>query len=163
MSENQPTSQYVEQAWETPSLDEIPKISKQHVTALESMDSDDVWVLAGMHHVVISTVGRKSGSTHKIALPTWNDPAGHRVVVASFAGAPGNPSWYLNLRDRTVDEVRCRVLGYEYWSVPDLLDGGSEHQRLWDLLVADRAWYADYQARTDRTIPLVRLPETRRI
>ena len=38
---------------------------------------------------------------------------------------------------------------------------GDEYRRIWDLLTADRAWYNDYQAKTDRQIPLVRLPETR--
>ena len=32
---------------------------------------------------------------------------------------------------------------------------------MYALLVEDRAWYADYQKRTDRTIPLVRLEESR--
>ena len=27
-------------------------------------------------------------------------------------------------------------------------------------MLVDRAWYADYQSKTDRTIPLVRLAET---
>ena len=31
----------------------------------------------------------------------------------------------------------------------------------WQQLTEDRAWYNDYQARTSRRIPLVRLPESR--
>jgi len=154
-------SQRVEQAWETPSLEEIPVITKGHVSAMEASDDDAVWVIGGMQHVLLRTIGRKSGEEHKVALPTWRDPAGHRVVVASFAGAPAHPAWYLNLSDRTANpEVLCRVQGGRYWSVPDVLEG-DERARIWELLVADRAWYADYQAKTDRQLPLVRLPETR--
>ena len=51
------------------------------------MQGDEVWVQAGMHHVTVQTVGRKSGNAHKIALPIWRDANGHRIVVASFAGA----------------------------------------------------------------------------
>jgi deazaflavin-dependent oxidoreductase (nitroreductase family) len=154
-------SQKVEQAWETPSHDEIPKISKMHVQAMEMTDSDEVWVQAGMHHVLVHTVGRKSGTVHKVALPTWRDPNGHRIVVASYAGATAHPSWYLNLRDREANpEVRCRVQGREFWSVPEILHG-DDYTTTWDLLCADRAWYNDYQGRTERRIPLVRLPETR--
>jgi deazaflavin-dependent oxidoreductase (nitroreductase family) len=161
MTNDQPESQHVEQQWETPSLEEIPEITKGHVAALESSDDDAVWVLAGMHHIVIRTVGRKSGKEHTIALPTWKDPEGRRVVVASYAGAPQHPSWFLNLRDRTANpEVRCRVQGGEFWSVPEILEG-EEYDRTWAQLTADRAWYDDYQAKTDRRIPLVRLPETR--
>ncbi len=156
------TDQKVEQAWETPSHDEIPQISKMHVQAMESTDDDAVWVQAGMHHVLIRTIGRKSGNEHKIALPFWRDPDGVRVVVASFAGAEAHPAWFLNLRDRDANpEVLVRVQGGQFWSVPDILEQGEERDRLWALLLEDRAWYADYQTRTERTIPLVRLPETR--
>jgi deazaflavin-dependent oxidoreductase (nitroreductase family) len=154
-------SQRVEQTWETPSHDEIPVISRGHVGVMETSDDDAVWVVEGMHHVVLRTIGRKSGAEHKVALPTWRDPDGHRIVVASFAGSKGHPSWFLNLRDREANpDVLCRVQGGQFWSVPELPEG-DEYARLWKLLVADRAWYDDYQARTERRIPLVRLPETR--
>jgi deazaflavin-dependent oxidoreductase (nitroreductase family) len=157
-----PESQKIEQTWETPPLDVIPQLSRGHVEAMESSDADEVWQQAGMHHVLLRTIGRKSGAEHKVALPTWLDPDGRRVVVASFAGAPGHPSWYLNLSDRTANpEVLCRVQGgKQYWSVPQILDG-DEYDRIWALLNADRAWYANYQAKTDRRIPLVVLVETR--
>jgi deazaflavin-dependent oxidoreductase (nitroreductase family) len=153
-------SQRVEQHWETPSNDEIVAISHQHVEAMESSDDDAVWFVAGMHHVVVNTIGRKSGNEHRVALPIWRDPDGHRIVVASFAGAPQHPSWFLNLRDRSEPEVLCRVQGGRYWSVPEILEG-DERDRVWQMLIADRAWYDNYQAKTDRPIPLVRLPETR--
>ena len=118
------TSQKVEQAWETPSHDEIPKISKMHVQALETMQADEVWIQAGMHHVLLQVVGRKSGTVQKVALPTWNDPNGHRIVVASFAGAVTHPAWYVNLRDREANpEVLCTVQHAKYWSVPEILHG----------------------------------------
>jgi deazaflavin-dependent oxidoreductase (nitroreductase family) len=155
------TSQKVEQAWETPSHDEIPKISKMHVQALETMQADEVWIQAGMHHVLLQVVGRKSGTVQKVALPTWNDPNGHRIVVASFAGAVTHPAWYVNLRDREANpEVLCTVQHAKYWSVPEILHG-DDYTTTWQQLTDDRAWYNDYQARTSRRIPLVRLPETR--
>jgi deazaflavin-dependent oxidoreductase (nitroreductase family) len=163
MTESQSTDQHVEQVWETPPLDEIPKLSSAHVDAMESMDDvDEVWQQAGMHHVLLRTIGRKSGNEHKVALPTWLDPEGRRVVVASFAGAPGHPSWYLNLADRDANpEVLCAVQGgNRYWSEHEILDG-DEYDRIWGLLIADRAWYKSYQGKTERRIPLVRLPETR--
>ncbi|MEX2253934.1 MAG: nitroreductase/quinone reductase family protein [Acidimicrobiia bacterium] len=163
MTESQSTDQHVEQVWETPPLDEIPKLSSAHVDAMESMDDvDEVWQQAGMHHVLLRTIGRKSGNEHKVALPTWLDPEGRRVVVASFAGAPGHPSWYLNLADRDANpEVLCAVQGgNRYWSEHEILDG-DEYDRIWGLLIADRAWYESYQGKTERRIPLVRLPETR--
>ena len=158
------SEQKVDQGWETPSHEDIPKITEMHVAALETSNDDAVWVVADMHHVMIRTIGRKSGNEHKIALPYWVDPDGVRVVVASYAGFPTHPSWYINLRDTDANpEVYVRVQNGEFWSAPDILAEGAEHDRLWDLLIADRAWYADYQAKTERTIPLVRLPETRQV
>ena len=157
------TDQYVEQVWETPPHDEIVRLSAAHVEAMESMDDvPEVWQQAGMHHMVLRTIGRKSGKEHKVALPTWTDPEGRRVVVASFAGATGHPSWYLNLSDRDANpEVLCRVQGGRaFWSDAQILEG-DEYNRIWALLNADRAWYETYQGKTSRTIPLVRLPETR--
>lgn len=154
------SDQKAEQQWETPSWDEIPEITKGHVAAMESSDDDAVWHLVGMPHMLIETIGRKSGKVHKVALPTWNDPDGHRIVAGSFAGHEKHPAWFLNIRDRKEPEVRCRVQGKQFWSVPEILEG-EERQRIWDLLVQDRAWYTDYQAKTERVIPLVRFPETR--
>ena len=154
-------SQKVEQAWETPSLDVIPVISKEHVKAMEGSDNEAVWFVAGMHHVLLRTIGRRSGNEHKVALPLWRDPAGHPVVVASFAGAETDPAWYLNLTDRAANpEVEVRVQGGHFWAAAEILDG-DDYQRTWEGLTADRAWYRDYQAKTERRIPLVRLVEKR--
>jgi deazaflavin-dependent oxidoreductase (nitroreductase family) len=117
-----------------------------------------------MHHVMLRTIGRKSGNEHKIALPFWRDPDGVRVVVASYAGHEKHPAWFLNLRDRDANpEIYVKVQNGEFWSVPDILDEGPEHDRIWELLCEDRAWYRDYQKKCNRTIPLVRLPETRAV
>jgi len=134
--------------FQEPPRDEIPGISRQHVAAMEASDEDAIWVIAGMHHVVLRTIGRKSGKEHKVALPYWVDPEGYLVVVASFSGAPQHPAWYLNLTDRQANpEVLCRVQGSQFWAG----------------LNADRPYYNDYQSRTDRRIPLVRLVETRAV
>ncbi|GMU77837.1 MAG: nitroreductase [Acidimicrobiia bacterium] len=155
------SSQKVEQVWETPSPDEIVALTAAHVEAMETTDVDEVWVQAGMHHVMLRTVGRRSGKEHRVALPFWRGPDGVRVVVASFAGSVEHPSWYRNLSDATANpEVLVKVQEGAFWSVPEILDG-DDYTSTWEGLVADRAWYADYQAKTDRRIPLVRLPETR--
>jgi deazaflavin-dependent oxidoreductase (nitroreductase family) len=144
-----------------PPRDEIPGISAMHVAAMESSDDDVVWIAAGMKHVLLHTRGRRTGAEHKVALPFWLDADGHRIVVASFAGAPAHPAWYLNLADRQANpEVRVRVQGAQYWADAQVLDG-EDYARTWAALAADRPYYNDYQTRTDRQIPLVRLVELR--
>ena len=136
-------------------------ISAQHVAMLEASDDDSVWVWVNMHHLLLRTIGRRSGREHKVALPFWWDPNGTRIVVGSFAGAAQHPAWFLNLSDRAANpEVHVRVQGGAYWSVPEILEG-EEYDATWAALLVDRPHYADYQTKTERTIPLVRLAETR--
>ena len=164
MDENEGISQRVEMEWETPSHDEIIEISKSHVVGLEMTDDDAVWRVAGMHHILLHTIGRRSGNEHKVALPFWRDAEGHRIVVGSFAGAHNDPAWVLNLRDRDANpRVKVRIQGGMYWSEHEVLDEGAGRDALWSAMLLDRAWYANYQSKTDRTIPLVRLAETESI
>lgn len=158
-----PTDQHVEQVWETPSHEEIISLTKTHVEAMEITDDDLVWVQAGMQHILLTTIGRKTGTLHKVALPTWKDSNEERVVVASFAGAENHPSWFINLRDtKTNPRVKCRVQTGEFWSEPEILNV-EERNLVWQKLCTDRAWYQNYQAKTVREIPLVRLPVTETI
>jgi deazaflavin-dependent oxidoreductase (nitroreductase family) len=145
--------------FDTPSRDQIVVISREHVAMMEGSDADEAWVWVGMHHVLLHTVGRRSGTEHKVALPFWRDPDGHRIVVASFAGAAKDPAWFLNLADRAANpQVKVRVQGGVFWADAEILDG-ADYECSWALLVADRPHYLDYQAKTERRIPLVRLRE----
>jgi deazaflavin-dependent oxidoreductase (nitroreductase family) len=156
----QPESQRNE-AYTEPPRDKIPAISRMNVAAMETMSDDSVWIGAGMHHVILVTIGRKSGNEHKVALPFWRDPGGRRIVVGSFAGAPAHPSWYLNLTDRTANpEVLVRTQDHAFWADAEILEG-AEYDRIWAALTTDRPFYADYSTRTERKIPLVRLVELR--
>jgi deazaflavin-dependent oxidoreductase (nitroreductase family) len=159
-SDSVPNSQKSEPFVE-PSREQIPARTREHVAAMEATDADLVWCAAGMHHLILHTVGRRSGEEHKAALPYWVDPGGHRIVVASYAGAPRHPAWYLNLADRDANPlVRVRVQRGEFWAEAETLEG-DERRRIWEALVADRPFYADYQSRTTRRLPLVRLVERR--
>jgi deazaflavin-dependent oxidoreductase (nitroreductase family) len=145
----------------TPTRDEIVGISAQHVAMMETSDDDSVWVWVNMHHVLLRTIGRRSGREHKVALPFWRDTGGERIIVASFAGADRDPAWFLNLADRAANpEVLVRVQGGAYWSVPEILEG-EDYDATWAALIQDRPHYEDYKMKTERRIPLVRLVETR--
>ena len=152
-------NQRIEQFWDTPTHDQIVEISHAHVEALEASNEDNVWQQVGMHHIILTTIGRRSGKEHKCALPIWRDENGHRVVVGSFAGADKEPDWLANLRDQASNsEVKIRTQNSEYISTPEILEG-LERDLLWNQLCEDRAWYNDYQERTERVIPLIRFSE----
>ena len=146
--------------YEEPPFDQIAGISRMHVEAMEA-GVDEAWVGAGMKQLILRTVGRKSGNEHKVALPYWVDDDGNKIVVGSYAGAKNHPHWYLNLVDRDANpEVLVRTREGSQWADAEVLDG-DEYTRIWDALTADREYYRDYQTRTDRRLPLVRLRELR--
>lgn len=152
------TQTQANEPFETPSHAQILKLTPAHVDAMETSDADSVWTAAGMKHVLLITIGRRSGKAHKTPLPYWLDPAGERIVVASFAGAVKNPAWYHNLADKSANPtVRVKERSVEWDSDAHVLDG-DEYQQVWAELTADRPFYRDYQAKTERCIPLVRLP-----
>jgi deazaflavin-dependent oxidoreductase (nitroreductase family) len=80
--------------------------------------------------------------------------------VASFAGSPTDPAWFLNLSDRSANpDVLVRVQGGTFRTVPQILEG-EDYAKTWAGLTADRPWYDNYVAKADgRKIPLVRLTE----
>jgi deazaflavin-dependent oxidoreductase (nitroreductase family) len=147
------------ESFTTPTHDEIVELTKLHVQALETSNDDAVWVAAGMTHVLLTIIGRKSGVARKTPLPYWRDPNGHRIVVGSFAGAEKHPAWFHNLADKAANPtIHVKERDHEFWSDAEVLDG-EEHEAMWAALTADRPFYDDYQAKTDRRIPLIRLPE----
>ena len=155
-----PTSQKNE-PFEEPSRAEIPVRTREHIAAMESTDADEAWFVAGMHHLILCTVGRRSGKEQKVALPYWVDAGGQRVVVASYAGGPTHPAWYLNLCDREKNpQVLVKVQRAAFWAEAQVLEG-EDRRRAWAALTADRPFYVDYQTRTSRTLPVVRLVERR--
>jgi deazaflavin-dependent oxidoreductase (nitroreductase family) len=99
-----------------------------------------------LHHV-----GRKSGE-ERVAPLLYLPDGEDMVVVASYGGAPKNPAWYHNIRAKpeTVVEV-----GRERRAVIAHVATEQERERLWPALVELYPAYADYQRRTERTIPLV--------
>jgi deazaflavin-dependent oxidoreductase (nitroreductase family) len=155
------TSQQANEPFHEPPRDQIPGISAMHVSAMDQSDADEVWTPAGMKHLVLRTVGRKSGKEHRVALPYWADAEGHHVVVGSFSGAPQHPAWYLNVADRDANaEVLVREQHGSYWADPQVLDG-DEYRATWAAITADRPFYKNYQTRTSRRIPLVRFARLR--
>ena len=103
--------------------------------------------------LLLETTGRKSG--RKRTTPLLYLPDGRNmVIVASKGGAAKHPAWWLNLRanPETVVQVgpRTREVRAEETA-------GEDRARLWERLVAMYPGYADYQRRTNREIPVVRL------
>ncbi len=145
--------------FETPSHSQILEWTPAHVQMMETTTDDAVWLAAGMEHVLITTIGRKSGNTHKTPLPYWLDEGDNRIVVASFAGAPKHPSWYYNLADKAANPTISVRERDQVWDSDAQVLVGGDYAHVWAGITSDRPFYIDYQAKTERRIPLVRLPK----
>jgi deazaflavin-dependent oxidoreductase (nitroreductase family) len=101
--------------------------------------------------LLLSAKGRSSGELRTTPLIYRAD--GERwVVVASKGGAPANPSWFENLMADPEAEIQALD---ETVPVSATTAEGEERARLWSLMAEVWPAYDDYQARTDREIPVV--------
>jgi deazaflavin-dependent oxidoreductase (nitroreductase family) len=102
-----------------------------------------------MHHI-----GAKTGTERVTPLVHFPEGDGRTVIVASAAGAPNHPAWFHNLRANPKIEVEA---GTETYPVLAEEITGAERDEVWARVVSESPGFADYQRKTDRTIPLVRL------
>jgi deazaflavin-dependent oxidoreductase (nitroreductase family) len=101
--------------------------------------------------LLLTTTGRKSGRGRTVPLLYLKDD-GNLVIVASLAGAPKHPAWYLNLEANP--NVTLQV-GSQRFAGTARCASAEEKARLWPRLVTMYPHYADYQKRTTREIPVV--------
>ena len=105
----------------------------------------------GVPVCLLTTTGRKSGLPRTLPLLYLAD--GNRVIlVASQGGLPRNPLWYHNVQAspevtvqvrRNIRPMRARTAS------------PAERAELWPRMVAMYADFDNYQAWTDREIPVV--------
>ncbi|GHE70363.1 nitroreductase [Streptomyces longispororuber] len=100
--------------------------------------------------------GRRSGLWRRTVLIYGRDGDDY-LVVASNGGAAEHPLWYRNLRDEP--DVRLRVGTERFAARADTLSP-EDKARVWPRLVEIFAPYAEYQEKTERDIPVVRLRRT---
>ena len=106
----------------------------------------------GIPVIIVTMKGAKSGKVRKIALMRVEHD-GEYALVASYGGAPKHPVWYHNL---TADPTAVQVQdGPEPFDVTVREVDGDERAAWWERAVAVFPNYAEYQAKTDRQIPVL--------
>lgn len=103
--------------------------------------------------LLLTTTGAKSGEPR--TSPMMYLAYGDRLLVfASNQGKDNHPSWYHNLRanPKAVVEV-----GTEQYPVTAAELTGDEHDRLYAIQADRYPGFAEYQAKTDRVIPVIAL------
>ena len=106
---------------------------------------------AGAPMLLLHTTGARTGQQR--VNPLVYQPDGDRLVIfATKGGAPTNPDWYRNLMAHP--DVSVEV-GTETRPVRARVTEGEERERLWSLQREAMPGVAEYEARTDRQIPVV--------
>jgi F420H(2)-dependent quinone reductase len=105
----------------------------------------------GLPVILVTHVGNKTGAIRKTPLMRVKDGEGY-VLVGSQGGLPKDPVWVHNLRANPKIELRDETV-VRPMQVREVTDK-AERERLWKLAVAAFPPYADYQAKTERQIPL---------
>ena len=103
--------------------------------------------------LLLHTTGAKSG-TERVSPIMYQAVDGGLAVFASKAGADTNPDWYHNLRAHP--EARIEV-GDETLAVTARVLDPSEREPIWEEQKVRYPGFADYEAKTDRVIPVVLL------
>jgi deazaflavin-dependent oxidoreductase (nitroreductase family) len=106
--------------------------------------------------LLLTTTGAKSGRKFTIPLVYLQD-GDRRLIFASKAGSPTNPDWYHNLVANPEVTVE---LGTERFQAQARVTEGEERDRLYDAMAEQMSFFAEYQRKTERRIPLVVLERT---
>ena len=101
--------------------------------------------------LLLHTIGARSGK-ERVNPMMYRDLGGPVAVFASKGGAPTNPDWYHNLRANP--EVTAEI-GTETRRFRARTATGAERERIWTQQKDDYPGFADYEAKTDRQIPVV--------
>lgn len=123
---------------------------REQVEKYEASGGEEAGDLKGMPVVVLTTKGAKSGKLRKQALMRVEHD-GHYAVVASLGGAPKHPVWYFNIKAEPLVELQDGAVRKDYVAREVT---GEEKAVWWERSVAAYPDYADYQAKTDREIPV---------
>lgn len=124
--------------------------AREQAEQYEATDGAEANTLRGVPIILLTSVGAKSGKLRKTPLMRV-DYNGEYAVVASKAGAPEHPVWYHNLKKHPHVELQDGPVRKDYTAREVT---GDEKAAWWERAVAVWPDYANYQAKTDRAIPV---------
>ena len=100
---------------------------------------------------LLTVPGRRSGQPHTVMV-TYFEHKGTYVVAASAGGMKNDPQWIKNLAATSTAHVQ---LGAQEMEVKVRVTEGEERVELWrDVVTAQAPFFAGYQEKTGRTIPV---------
>jgi deazaflavin-dependent oxidoreductase (nitroreductase family) len=111
--------------------------------------------MMGFNGLILTTIGAKTGSERTNPVGWFPGPDGSWLIVASAAGASGNPAWYHNIAAHP-DQVTIEVEGHKIPVTAEQLHG-TERDQAWQQIAAAAPRFDGYQRKTDRELPVIRL------
>jgi deazaflavin-dependent oxidoreductase (nitroreductase family) len=105
----------------------------------------------GMPCIIVTHIGNQTGGIRKIPLMRVKVEESY-VLVGSMGGQPKNPVWVYNLRANPEVEIRdeTEVTNMRVREITE----DSERDALWKASAEAYPPYIDYQAKTNRKIPV---------
>lgn len=126
--------------------------ARNHVAEIEANGTTANSSMLGMP-IVLLTMQGISGKVRKVPLMRV-EHEGRYAAVASMGGAPRNPKWFSNLKANPVLDLQDGAVTRSFHAREIV---GDERAAWWERCVAAYPPYADYQEKTDRTIPVLLL------
>ena len=123
---------------------------RDQVALYEGSGGTEGTTLRDMPVIILTSRGARSGKLRKTPLMRVEHDGAY-AVVASKGGAPEHPVWYYNLVADPQVELQD---GPEKWDMVAREVEGDEKAAWWERAVAAYPDYADYQAKTEREIPV---------
>lgn len=124
---------------------------QEHVERYRETGGEEGHDWNGATVLILTTTGRRSGEARDTPL-IYRERDGNHIVVGSKGGWDHAPAWYLNLTDNPDVEVQVKGDRFKARARTATAD---EKPELWSLMTEDWPAYDDYQASTEREIPVV--------
>lgn len=131
--------------------DNRPNWMVEHIDLYLKTNGEEGHLWNGVTCLLLTTKGRKSGESRLIPL-IYGATDGKYIIVASKGGHAHHPSWYLNLAANP--EVEIQVKADKMKGSCEVVEG-DERAKCWEIMTGIWPAYDDYQARTERHIPVV--------
>ena len=106
--------------------------------------------------LLLTTKGRRTSRDHTVPLLYLRD-GNNIIVIGSYGGRDYPPDWFANLQ--AAPRVTVQIEGEKAVAIASPMDE-PERTEWWQRFVAAYEGYANYQRRTDRIIPIIRLTPT---
>jgi deazaflavin-dependent oxidoreductase (nitroreductase family) len=123
----------------------------EHVSRYVQTDGREGHEWQGTTVLILTSTGRHSGAPRSTPL-IYQRHGDDYLIVASKGGADEPPAWYLNLQ--ADPDVQVRLPGETFKATARTADS-QEKPAMWATMAAAWPAYDDYQAKTDREIPIV--------